>query len=188
MKRDVPRFVQTAWVVPPGGAWFFQMGDDKVASPVYEIALKGVGEILAKHGVKTPAPQALAEFMCPHMPPGFCAGPVAHSPAITGKMAADKAERYFYRRLVPVDEVMRRMDVCLRCKAHRRDFCLSCAGWPSWISGKFNNRRPVLPVDTASGCCSCAGTFEAVIASVEYDKDEAVWEGAPETCWRRQCK
>ena len=47
------RFVQTAYVVPPGGAWFFQLGDERVSSSVYELALRRVDELLKRHGVYT---------------------------------------------------------------------------------------------------------------------------------------
>lgn len=181
---DTPRFTNTVSVVPPGGVWFFQIGEDRVASPVYDLAVKMVAEVLAKHGVNKQAPQALAEFMCPHMPSWFCAGNVGHSPVITVKEACEKARPYFGQRVLPVDLITKRMEICQSCKKHRRDFCLHCNGLDSWVSAGFRRARPVLPADAASGCCSCAGTMEAVIASVEYGEEDVVWEGVPETCWR----
>ena len=91
------RFVQTAYTVPPGGAWFFQIGDDRVAHPVYETALKRADELLKKHGDTRPAARALAEFMCPHMPAWFCAGAVKHSPVIHASDAAKAARPCFSR-------------------------------------------------------------------------------------------
>ena len=179
------RFVQTAYTVPPGGAWFFQIGDDRVAHPVYEIALKRVDELLKKHGDKRPAAQALAEFMCPHMPARYCAGAVKHSPVIHPTDAAKAVRPFFSRALIPVDIVTRRLEICQDCRKHRRDFCLHCTGYDEWVRAGFDHKRPPLPADEASGCCECTGTFEMAMASVEYDKDEPVWEGAPETCWRR---
>lgn len=179
------RFVQTAYTVPPGGVWFFQIGDDRVSHPVYDAALRQVGELLKKHGDRRSPAQALAEFMCPHMPAWFCAGSVARSPAVFPRDAAKAAAPYFSRPLVPADIVTRRMALCQDCKRHRRDFCLHCTGYDEWIREGFDHRRPALPVDEASGCCTCTGTFEMVMASVEYRKDEPVWEGAPDTCWRR---
>lgn len=183
-----PRFTQTSHTVPPGGAWFFQLGDDRVFNPVYDIALRQVAAILKKYNDPRPADQALAEFMCPHMPAWFCAGPVQHSPVIYGKDAAAAAPTYLARKLVPADMITRRMEACQMCPKHRRDFCLHCTGWDAQIREWFGFKRPELPVDDASGCCSCARTFEMVIASVEYGKDDPVWEGAPETCWRRMEK
>lgn len=177
------RFSNTTFV-PPGGMWFFQLEDDRVAMPVYDLAVKRVGEILARHGVRKDPAQALAEFMCPHMPAWFCAGNVGHSPVITAKDACERARPYFGRKVLPVDLISRRLETCQACPRHRRDFCLHCNGLDTWVSDGFRNARPVLPADAASGCCTCAGTLEAVIASVAYGEGEPVWEGAPETCWR----
>ena len=177
------RFANTTFV-PPGGSWFFQIGDDKVVSPVYELAVKRVAELLAIHGIKKDPGQALAEFMCPHLPEWFCKGNVGHSPVITVKVACEKARPYFSKSVLPVDMISRRLEACQVCPKHRRDFCLHCSGIDTWVSDGFNNMRPVIPADAASGCCSCAGTLEAVIASVEYGDNDLVWEGVPETCWR----
>lgn len=181
-----PRFCQTASIVPPGGSWFFQLGDEKVSSPVYELALRRVDALLKAHGVKTPADVALAEFMCPHMPKWFCEGDVGHSPVISVKDATKAALPYFGMRMVPADVITRRMEECQACPMHRRDFCLHCNGLDEWIAQGFGLKRPALPADAASGCCSCAKTLEAVIASVEYAKGDSIWEGVPETCWRNR--
>ena len=179
------RFKQTAFV-PPGGQWFFQLGDDRVASPIYELALKRVADVLRSHGDDRNPAQALADFMCPHMPAWFCEGETPHSPVITVKEACERARPYFARTPLPADLVSRRLERCQMCPRHRRDFCLHCNGLDEWISAGFRGRRPALPADSASGCCTCAGTMEAVIATVEYGEGDSVWEGVPETCWRIQ--
>lgn len=186
MSRQKPRFRDSnPYAVPPGGVWFFQVGDDRVATPSYEHALRQVAAVLAKHGMDDLNPvDELAKFMCPHMPAWFCVGSDEHSPVITGRAAAEKALPFFRKPLVTSDVITRRMERCQACPKHRRDFCLHCTGYDTWIIDNFGGRRPKLPVDEASGCCSCAGTMEAVIASVDYAKDEPGFEGAPDTCWR----
>ena len=179
------RFSSTAFV-PPGGSWFFQIGEDRVSTSVYGIAVSRVADLLAKHGVKADPAQALADFMCPRMPAWFCTGSTPHSPVITVKEACEAARPYFSRRLLPVDLVTKRMEACQACPRHRRDFCLHCNGLDEWISDGFRGRRPALPADAASGCCTCAGTMEAVIASVEYEDGEPAWKDAPDTCWRKR--
>ena len=182
---SAPRFRSVnPTTVPPGGSWFYQIGDDRVSHPMYDFAVRRVDELLRKHGVAADPAEELARFMCPHMPEWFCVGADRHAPVITGRMAVEKATPYFGRRLVTFDVVTARMQRCQACPRHRRDFCLHCTGYDSWIYDGFDGRRPKLPVDEASGCCSCAGTFEALIASVDYDKDEPGFEGAPDTCWR----
>ena len=143
-------FAQTAYTVPPGGAWFFQIGDARVAHPVYAVALKLVDELLKRHGDPRPAAQALAEFMCPHMPAWFCAGAAERSPVILPKEAANAAYPYMGRKLVPADIVTRRMETCQDCVRHRRDFCLHCTGYDEWVRTGFDHKRPALPVDDAS--------------------------------------
>lgn len=183
--NDAARFTNTTFV-PPGGSWFFQIGEDQIASPVYELAVKRVGELLAQHGIDKNPEQALAEFMCPHMPEWFCAGKIGHSPVITVKEACNKALPYFSKKVLPVDMISKRLDMCQMCPKHRRDFCLHCSGIDSWVSSGFKHKRPIIPADAASGCCTCSGTLESVIASVEYNDQDSVWEGVPDTCWRIQ--
>lgn len=179
-------FVQTKTIVPPGGVWYFRFGDDSVATPMYDDAVVKVAAILEKYGIADITPQeALADYMCPHMPQWFCRGRSVESPVITASEARAAAEPYFSRQVVPVDDIMSRMDKCTMCPKHRKDFCLHCEGHDQWIEYKFGGHRPVLPSDNASGCCTCAGTFEAVVASVSYNDGEELWEGVPDTCWRR---
>lgn len=170
--------------VPPTGKWEFQLGDDRYESPVYDLVLRHTGEILAKHGLKIPAAQALADYMCPRLPKWMCTGRGPHLDLLLAKEAQKEAYSYFVRQMETVDVIMRRMEVCTTCPKHRRDFCLHCGGYDTWIYDGFGGRRTRLPPDDASGCCSCARTFEAAIASVTYSAEEPVWEGAPKTCWR----
>ena len=179
------RIVNPKMVTPPGGSWTFSVDGDTVSSPLYDDMLRKVDALLRKHGVNESAVAALANYMCPLLPEGQCTGEGSASPVIYPHDAEAEAKRYFGRPIETADVIARRLQQCTRCKAHRRDFCLHCTGYDQWVYGKFGGKRPKLPADDASGCCSCAKTMEAVIASVCYGKDEPVWEGAPDTCWRR---
>lgn len=186
MSEQKPRFRGlNPYTVPPGGVWFFQLGDDRVSTPIYDFAVKQVAEILRRHGKgDLDASEELARHMCPHMPEWFCTGSAEHSPVITGRAAATAAVPYFSKPLAMSPVISKRLERCQACVKHRRDFCLHCNGYDQWIYDGFKGRRPRLPADDASGCCSCAGTMEAVLASVEYGNDEPGFEGAPDTCWR----
>lgn len=177
-------FISTRSTVPPGGVWFFQLGDDHYESPIYEDVVKHVGQILEKHGSTEDAAEALANFMCPHLPAYFCRGEGPVSPVITPREAMDAAMPFFKRQVETSDVIMKRMEACTMCPRHRRDFCLHCHGYDQWIYDGFGGRRVRLPSDDASGCCECTKTFEAVAASAVYQPGEGVWEGAPATCWR----
>lgn len=180
------RFVSTRSTVPPSGFWFFSYGDDHYESPLYDDTVRHVAEILRKHGVDADPVKALADYMCPQLPAYFCVGDGPSSPVVSPRDAKDNAIAYFGKDVEPIDTVTSRMEVCLMCPKHRRDYCLHCHGYDSWIYDGFRGRRPKLRVDDASGCCTCAKTFEAVVASVAYNDGDPVWEGAPETCWRNR--
>lgn len=181
MKR---RIVNPKMVTPPGGKWMFAVGDEIIESPLYEDMLRKVDALLRKHGIKANAVTELANFMCPMLPDGQCTGDGPSSPNIYGPEAEKNARQYFGRTVETADVIMKRMQICTKCPKHRRDFCLHCSGYDQWVYDKFRGMRPKLPTDDASGCCSCAKTMEAVIASVCFGENEPVWEGAPDTCWR----
>lgn len=181
MKR---RIVNPKLITPPGGMWVYSIGDDRIETPLYEDALRKVDALLRKYSINSSAVTELANYMCPLLPEGQCTGTGQSSPVIYPHDAEMNAMRYFGRQLETTDVITKRLEQCTRCKKHRRDFCLHCSGYDEWISHKFRGLRPKLPADDASGCCSCAKTMEAVIASVCYDPNENVWEGAPDTCWR----
>lgn len=178
------RIVSPKLVTPPDGVWRFAVGDDMVESPLYEDLLRRADALLRKHGIEANAVDEVAKYMCPLLPPGQCTGEGASSPVIYARDAAEAARPYFSRDVEPADVIQARMECCTRCARHRRDFCLHCTGYDAWVYSMFRARRPKLPADDASGCCTCARTMEAVIASVHYAKDEPVWEGVPDTCWR----
>lgn len=177
-------FVRTKYLVPPGGTWFFDGYGEHVEDPIYDVAVRKVADLLRRNNDLTDPATALAAFMCPIMPRWFCRGDAAPKLTIYAKDARDEAMNYFHRSLVPMDETTRRLEKCMACPMHRRDFCLTCGEHDRYVYDGFGGRRVKLPGDAASGCCLCAKTFEAVVASVAYGPDEPVWEGAPDTCWR----
>lgn len=180
------RFSISRHMSPPGGVWFYYGYGERVEAPTYSMAVASVADILRRHGDLTDPGTALAEYMCPQMPNWVCEGEVRSKETVYPMDAREAAKEYFTRKVAPMDLVMRRMEICSSCKKHRRDFCLTCAEHDRYIYDGFGGRRPRLPGDMASGCCLCAKTFEAVVASVEYGKEEPAWEGVPDTCWRKR--
>lgn len=180
------RFSISQHMSPPGGMWFYDGYGEHVEEPTYRMAVLAVAEVLRRHGDRTDPGTALAECMCPQMPAWVCKGETRAKVTVYPMDARETARAYFTRTVVPMDIIMKRMSACCACPMHRRDFCLTCAEHDRYIYDGFGGRRPRLPGDLASGCCLCAKTFEAVVASVEYGKEEPAWEGVPETCWRKQ--
>ena len=174
------------YMSPPGGVWFFDGYGEHVELPTYDMAVRAVAGILRRNGDPRSPADAISECMCPQMPRWFCRGEVSEKATVHPMDAREEAKSYFARRVVPMDTIMRRMEICSACPKHRRDFCLTCAGHDEYILNGFGGRRPKLASDLASGCCLCAKTFEAVVASVDYGKEEPAWEGVPDTCWRNK--
>lgn len=168
---------------PPGGVWFWEDGEHLVSTPSYQEAVDQLRSILAEKGDARSPAEALAEYMCPRMPRGFCrgyTGPRAES----SSALLDRAKPYADKPLAPANTVLTRLEVCAKCPKCRRDVCVTCRRLDEAVYGLFGNRRPALPPDRRSGVCACAGTLAMVVASVRYGEDEPLWEGTPSTCWR----
>lgn len=176
--------VRSTATVPPGGAWFWEDGDHLVSDPDYRTAVDAVARILRDNGSSADPEQELLGFMAPRMPAGWAVG-YSGPRARTFSDYLKAAVPYYGRQVERVDNVMRRMEVCRLCPRFRREGCLTCRKIPEYVENGFKGRRAAVPsVDSRSGICVCAGTFNMVVASVTYDKNEAVWEGTPPTCWR----
>lgn len=170
-------------VAPPGGVWFWEDGDHFVSSPSYQEAVDRVRAILAEKGDGRSPSEALAEYMCPRMPRGFCTGFTGTRAESAGEILR-KALPYADRGLAMANVIQSRLDACAACPMCRRDTCIVCRHVDKAIYGLFRGRRPPLPADRKSGVCMCAGTYAMAIASVLYPSDEPVWRGTPKTCWR----
>lgn len=173
--------------LPPGGLFFYETHGERVVGRTFlEIAPK-VRALMAKHGIPGLAESELAAYMCPRMPdPGrYCRGarvPLAH---VVPHVAIANSLPYCSRRVVAFDEIERRMRVCSACPKHRRDWCPTCSGHVSRMMSAFGGRRRKVPEDTLAGVCQCAKAYEMAIASVEYGEGDKVWDGVPDTCWRK---
>lgn len=179
-------FFTSQFLAPPGGEYFFECDGESFRTPSYSEAVRRVADIMRRKGKPSRPPEAvLAEYMCPHMPDGFCTRQYGNKTFTLEQMKED-AKRYFNLPLVPFDEVERRLSVCTQCPRHSRTFCLTCVGAVDWIRRGFGGARRILPVDAYTGACQCAGTFAAVVASVE-ETSLPPWTHAtkPNTCWRK---
>jgi len=176
--------IRSFQVPPPGGEFFCVVNGERVSDRYWFRLRKKVVELMTKHGIVGTPEQLTAESMCPYMPDWFCEGVAAHH-VVRMNEAKDVAREYFQKALVTFDEVSRRLQVCAGCPKHDRSLCLTCTGLMNWILVSFGNRRIGVPEDKMTGTCECARTFTAVAASVKYDKDDKIWEGVPDNCWRK---
>lgn len=173
------------FIPPPGGEYFFEYEGESFRTRDYEDAIRKTRDIMARHGRATAyAPSVLAEFMCPYMPDGFCTKNYGNK-RFTVDEAREAAMPYFKLPVVPFDEIERRMLVCQRCPKRSRTFCVSCLGVLPWMQSLFRGARRLMPIDRYSGVCGCAGTFDAVVSSVDAEALPAWKEEPPDTCWRK---
>lgn len=169
---------------PPGGKFFWEHDGEIIEARYWFDMEPRVLAHMRQHGMVGDPARIVAEYMCPHMPDWYCSGGVNHSNVIRVQEAKTTASPYFQKSTVAFDELSRRLQICSRCPMHQRSFCLTCTGILDWVQAGFGGRRVRVPEDKPSGVCQCAKTFESVIAAVDYT-DEGIWEGVPDTCWRR---
>lgn len=181
---ELPARFRSTMTPPPGGMFFYEHAGERVEARTWLEMRPKVEALMAKHGLKGYADLLVAAYMCPHMPGWYCTGAVPARSVTTVKTALANAVPYYRRELVPFDEISRRMRICHECPKHERDVCLTCTGILDRIKMSFGGRRVSVLEDKMSGVCSCAKTFEAVVASVEHGDEP--WPDAPDCCWRKR--
>jgi hypothetical protein len=172
-------------LTPPGG-FFCEVAGEKVTGRTFIEIEPKVRALMTRHNIPGLPEALIASYMCPRLddPGRYCKGetvPVQHT---RPREAFEKSVAYTRKPVVSFDKIERREIVCTKCPKHQRHWCPTCSGHPAKLSAMFAGRRPDLPVDKVTGVCECAKAYEYAITSVEYGKDEKIWEGAPETCWR----
>ena len=167
---------------PPGGKWFWEDGEVLFESPSYHTVVDLIRGYFLKKGVTKDATVALAEYMCPRMPIGFCRGDFGPRRATVQELVKN-TERYSGMPLETIDVVQRRLNICSHCPKCDHSLCVTCRGIDKFVYGMFQGRRMKLPEDRSSGVCTCTGAFTMAAASVCYDGPLGLGE-APVTCWR----
>ena len=182
----MPVFFKNVNIAPHGG-FFYETHGEKVSGAHFCDIEGRVRALMRKYGIPGTVEQVVAEYMCPRIPEAgyLCSGVVPKAASVLPHEAMKNSEAYCGRQVVPADEIMRRLQTCMKCPRHTREFCVTCTGHMNRILLSFNGRRMAVPEDRGSGICRCARAYEAAMASVDYGPDEPVWEGAPDTCWRR---
>lgn len=137
-KRELQRFAHRA-SVPPGGQYFYQHPDDDVV--VSDFTMRGcvrkAVQRLRGAAIEVPGDlEALIEdYMCKHLPQGFCTGPrpMDQQPVVTMIQVRQLTqERTRGRRRVTPGEVRERIDICLRCPMNDLRICPTCSGMTGW--------------------------------------------------------
>lgn len=175
--------------IPPGGRFEYEGPNHEYVSGRSFAAIEPlVRRILNIHGITKSPEEAVADYMCPRMEGAswFCTGMptgMPTTPTVRPKEAMANSEKFCSKTPVTHDVISARLAICMNCPKHKRDWCPTCTGHIDRIRQLIPG-RPKLAEDKATGVCMCTKAYEAAISSVEYAKEEPVWEGAPETCWR----
>lgn len=168
---------------PPGGVWFWESDGAFVSSTSYRDAIDRIRTALLAKGDRTDPRDALADYMCPRIPPGFCSG-YSGPRAKVHRDYLEEAAKLRGMRIADAMTISSRLDRCATCPACEHTVCLGCRGIDDRVRLLFGGRRAILPQDRHSGLCGPAGTYAMAVASVVYPVGDRVWEGTPGSCWR----
>ena len=171
---------------PPGGEWFWEDKDVFIHTATYQGAIDAIRKHFNEHGITRNPVTALAEYMCPRMPRGFCTGDFSSKEEPTvAKLLENTQEICRDRTTETIDVIQHRLDICAKCNKCARPTCISCRQIDQKIYLMLKGRRAPLPLDRTSGVCACCGAFTMALASVQFKQGESL-EGAPDTCWRNR--
>lgn len=174
---------RTTMMTPPNGEYVFEHGGERIAARTWIEFLPLMKGLMARQGLTGSPVSLAAAYMCPFLPDWFCtSGGVKTVPMDSARKAASPL---FKLHVVTPAETVRRLEACRACPCHSRQVCLTCTGIASWILSSFGGRRPALPDDRISGICTCAGTFEMAVASVD-ERELPAWTDVPDCCWRNR--
>jgi hypothetical protein len=173
--------------VAPLGGFFYELNGERVTGRHFCEMEGPVRALLRKYHRTETVEEAVANYMCPRIPEAswLCTGGFKESKIRPAEALANSINLTSGRDVVTFDEIERRLRVCMACPMHTREFCVTCTGHIERIILMFDGRRRKVPEDAGSGICKCAKAYEAALASVAYGKDEALWEGVPNICWRK---
>jgi len=183
-----PRF-KSINATPPGGMYEYSLNGRLVRSRSRIDIARQVKYLHHKAGLPVLGdgfPHVM-DYMCPHLPNGFCTEPTKIKSAQVHEVK-QRTQTLFGMRLLPADEIQRREEICIACPKHQhRGFCPSCTGLHTWVKAGFGGHRPDIPHDIACGACPEDNYLITASASVA-DLPETEGADYPENCWRRQPK
>lgn len=184
------RFRYPRLSVPPGGYYLIVNGE-RVSAATYDEIIPLASRLLKKHNIEGSAETAIADCMCARL--GVLTNlycelgskfPVKPHPLPAEVLRSSLV--YAGRNVVQFDRIEARLQRCLKCSKHVRDWCTTCNGHLARVVGSFNGRRPELPIDRGAGVCLCAGAYVSALCSVEFGGEDQVWPDVPPSCWRNQ--
>lgn len=186
--------------VPPGGyTWRVpETGDELVAGDLAQL-VNQARAIYARNKVEPPEGLAarIEHSICLQVPESFCGGEHEKGDVVQRMVSARavkeatalKTVRLKWdqdRFLVPMAEVERRAEICVKCPLNYQGFCTTCNGLKDYVVEAIGDRRST--VDAKLGVCSiCSCLLKAkvhisleALNAARKSPDEGQY---PPNCW-----
>ena len=177
-----------AGTVPPGGVFFYS--DPANGVPLlqdkngFEPLISKVRAAYASAGKPTPEPLArvVEEYICNHVPRGFCLGTyLSHPPDyMTPQAVQSRSLAVSSTGRVDPGTALSRMKICGSCPKNSKAICLSCTGLTDWAVRLAG--RTKIGMDDALGICLCDRILISLLVSLNLPV--VTPDDHPSACWR----
>jgi len=172
-------------VVPPGGKYFYTTPEDGLwfSEPSMVVLMAKLSRYYTDSPYELPTNLAelVEDYMCAHLPPGFCnGGDVSPTRLITLteiKDATTKAIQATDTRVTP-GEAAARARICASCPKNNKSMCPSCVGLVAWAERKVGRRL----TGTSDWMGVCEVDTVAIPAKIHLASEGC--DGYPEHCWK----
>lgn len=174
--------------VPAGGFFFY--ADPENGVPLIKdrdptMLKQKLHAAYAKAG--KPVPEDLQirieDYICRHVPEGFCYGEASGPRAWVLTPQQVKSRTVEYARMngrVDPGTIKKRMAICGTCKYNNKNLCITCTGLQEFAAKLAG--RTVIGMDDSMGICAADRVLLTLLVSVDIPQDTL--EGRPENCWR----
>ena len=186
----MPKEFKLSYTVPPTRQFFYQVP----GGPYVETACDwGMLESEVRRrceaaGVVPPEPlRALMEdYMCDHLPPGFCTGGEPSKPMISFSAVLESTDKIVKRASATggfgrslADRIDSRANACMACKSHSMGLCLTCNGLLAHYAPYLRDRQTAYDRTLRV----CTATMAAVPLLLHVDAAAMPDAAYPEGCW-----
>jgi hypothetical protein len=173
-------------IVPPGGKYFYQLGDSLFeAYDMRSLLLKvRIHATVEKIELPQNLEEVVVDYMCRKLPNDFCYGSLDGRPrARVVTMAKIKDITLAKARQngrVGKAEASRRAVTCANCAQDDRTLCPSCVGLLAWSRKLVGST--LAPRDEWLGVCNVDAASLSAVVHIDEKNPEGDF---PDNCWRK---